>query len=194
MKDAFLTSETAIKTYSGLDDNTAGSYIHQALYDAQFIDLQETIGTSLLNKLIDLVAKSEIEFEENKTYKYLLDNYIQDFLLYGTMSNLSVILSYKLNNFGLTQTTDDHLSVADFKSICFMKDYYKDKQAFYKSRMQAYLVENYTEFPELKDVSLEKMFPNLYSSSNSPLWLGGSYSGRFLGGIDYKDLPNKKKK
>ena len=194
MKDAFLTSETAIKTYSGLDDNTAGSYIHQALYDAQFIDLQETIGTALLNKLIDLVAKSEIEFEENKTYKYLLDNYIQDFLLYGTMSNLSVILSYKLNNFGLTQTTDDHLNVADFKSICFMKDYYKDKQAFYKSRMQAYLVENYTEFPELKDVSLEKMFPNLYSSSNSPLWLGGAYSGRFLGGIDYKDLPNKKTK
>ena len=84
-------------------------------------------------------------------------------------------------------------SVADFKSICFMKDYYKDKQAFYKSRMQSYLVENYTEFPELKDVSLEKMFPNLYSSSNSPLWLGGAYSGRFLGGIDYKDLPNKKK-
>ena len=74
MKDAFLTSETAIKTYSGLDDNTAGSYIHQALYDAQFIDLQETIGTALLNKLIDLVSKSEIGFEENKTYKYLLDN------------------------------------------------------------------------------------------------------------------------
>ena len=56
MKDAFLTSETAIKTYSGLDDNTAGSYIHQALYDAQFIDLQETIGTALLNKLIDLAG------------------------------------------------------------------------------------------------------------------------------------------
>ena len=78
--------------------------------------------------------------------------------------------------------------------IAFYGERYRKKmecvyEAFYSTNDQLFM----KIFPELKDVSLEKMFPNLYSSSNSPLWLGGAYSGRFLGGIDYKDLPNKKK-
>ena len=178
MNKAFLTSETYIKTYSNLDDNTAGKYIHPALYDAQNIDLQQTIGTGLLNKLVDLVAEDKIDLEENEKYKYLIENYIQDFLLYGTLSNLSIILSYKLSNFGVNTTSDEQLNVPALKEIVYLKDYYKDKQNFFKARLQDYLVENRNLFPEISNCSW--LFPNLYSSSSCPIWIGGLYSKNLI--------------
>ena len=57
MNKTLLISEADIKEYSNISDNLAGKYLRPAIYDAQFIDLQETIGSTLLKKLSEKFIK-----------------------------------------------------------------------------------------------------------------------------------------
>lgn len=169
MNKTLLISEVDIKEYSNISDNLAGKYLRPAIYDAQFIDLQETIGSTLLNKLIDLVDNKTIDNPENKAYKELLEDYVYNFLIYGSMSNLAVILSYKIANFGIANTNDDHLTQTEFNQVVYVKDYYKAKQDFYKARLQKYIQDNSNLF----DLTGSDIKANLYSSSSCPIFLGG---------------------
>ena len=178
MNKTLLISEVDIKEYSNISDNLAGKYLRPAIYDAQFIDLQETIGSTLLNKLIDLVDNKTIDNPENKAYKELLEDYVYNFLIYGTMSNLAVILSYKIANFGIANTDDDHLTQAEFNQVVYVKDYYKAKQDFYKARLQNYISEN----KKLFNLNSDDVKANLYSSSSSPIFLGG-----YVGNNSYRN-------
>ena len=127
-----LITETEIKTYSTIDMNVAGKYLTEAIRSAQNIDLCQIIGSKLLSKLETIVESGDIELDAYKAYKYLLNGYIKDFLLYSVQENLVIPISYKFTNAGIMITEDEKMYQPDKSKIDLIKDYYTDKKNYYK--------------------------------------------------------------
>ena len=214
-KNVLLVSEDKVKSESNIDANISGKYLLTAIKLAQDTQLQSTIGTELLEslqkKVINYTAdvpvhpiepeepySDSIDDHKNSRYKELLDYYIQPYLIYQVLSEIIIPISYKLSNFGVMRTDDEKAYVADNSKVDLLKQHYNDKADFYKRRLQYYLIDHFNDFPELVEYhSIDKMFPNLYSASNSSLWLGGAIGKTFYPKEGYLrskyDFPSKNK-
>ena len=139
MKNILLIGEDYIKTNSGLNDNVWGSYLTPAIREAQDIKLQQILGSELYLSLLEKVEDGSIKNEVFKPYKGLLDDYIQMYLMYQTISDLVPILGVKLTNLGVVVSNDEHvtnLSQAERDSV---QSYYGKRAEFYGKRLQEFL-------------------------------------------------------
>lgn len=182
MINILLISEDIIKSITNLSDNVSGDYLLPAIQIAQDFDLEETIGTPLLNHLQTLVANNQIQHTENADYKYLLDTYIQPFLAYATIKHITIPLAFKLTNAGILRTEDEKMYNVNANEVDKVKYHYQHIADTYKYRLQRYLIGNYNKFPQLLEYrSISDLRVNLYSSAGTNLWLGGARG---------KNLPN----
>lgn len=180
-KNTLLISSDYLKSVTNLSENIDDDYILPAIRLSQDIELESTIGTALTNKIKEIIADNTIGNEENKFYKILLDDYIQMMLAYYTVANLTLPISIKFNNFGLTRTDDDKTYNISFDEVGQIKEYYSKYADYYKYRLQLYLIENYFQFPELQQWhSIDELQTNLYSASGCSIWLGGARGKSFV--------------
>lgn len=180
-KNTLLISSDYLKSVTNLSENIDDDYILPAIRLSQDIELEATIGTALTNKIKEIIADNTIGNEENKFYKILLDDYIQMMLAYYTVANLTLPISIKFNNFGLTRTDDDRTYNISFDELGQIKEYYSKYADYYKYRLQLYLIENYFQFPELQQWhSIDELQTNLYSASGCSIWLGGARGKSFV--------------
>ena len=174
-KDVLLCCEDTIKTYTNLNDNTAGKYILPALYIAQHQNLEEVLGTLLVEKLQELVATNHINDNENEHYKVLLDDYVNDFLAYSTIVKIIPIVSFKIGNLGATRTEDEKVTGMSYSEVFGLAQHYQQQVDYLQYRMQKYLLQNYSKYKELKEhTTTDNLKSNLISASNCNIWLGGA--------------------
>ena len=172
MTNILLISEDTLKTYSHLNDNVWGKSLTPAIITAQDIYLQKFLGSCLYKKVLELVKSGEIRNENYAMYKELLDSYITNFLIYQTLANLIPEISTKITNMGLVTSSDEHVqNVTQGERDLVMGQYQKYADAYCKM-MQDFLKENRDSFPELNCCGA----PNLDSSAETGLWLGGTRS------------------
>lgn len=217
-RNVLLISEDYIKSNSTLDNNISGKYLQAAITNAQDIELQSLIGTKLLEKIQKLVIDwkdpnkpvhpieppiydpTSIDDPENHRYKELLDYYIQPYLLYQVLSEITIPISFKLSNFGVMRTDDEKDLTSDINQVNLIKKYYRDKADFFKTRLQNWVITYYNDFPELYEYKpLKDLYPNLYSSSSCGLWLGGIrskglYNNSLRSRYDFPSSNKNKKK
>lgn len=169
-----LLAEDTLKTYSNLNKNTFGDWILPAIREAQEMGLMPIIGECLYNKICELVADGSINDVLFTAYKDLLDDKIQPYLIYKTLSNIIPILNAKMANLGVVVTNDEHVVNLTQSESDLLKSYYSERCDFYTKRLQDFIKSNQSAFPEIS-CGCGKMQPNLESSENSiGIWLGGS--------------------
>ena len=174
-----LTSSDYIKAHSSLNDNTYDKHILPALERAQDLDLCEVLGECLVASLQSKVEDGSIEDAANGIYKILLDRYVQPFLTYTTLSNIVIELGQVMGNGGVDVLTDEHRTSLSFDERGQMKDYWKHHADAYRLKMQNWLKENRTLFPELGGCSCQGG-GDLHSAASTSIWLGGA-RGRIIG-------------
>lgn len=172
-KYIFLTSENFIRSNSNVNDELHGKFIQSAMREAQDINLQSVIGTRLMNKLQDLVSGNTIDDSGNTVYKECLDK-CQWYLLYCTIARLVPITSLHISNFGLNQPTDENMQSQRLNDIFEIEAYYVNKADHYCLELQNWLLENYTQLPELTKNKVSQIRSNLYSAASCGLFLGGA--------------------
>jgi hypothetical protein len=172
MKNTLLTSTDFVKSNTNISDNISDKYLLPTIKEAQNEDLRGVVGDALLNKLKQLVYDGSIADTNNEKYKRLLDE-SQYFLAYSAISKLVLLTSYKLSNFGISTTSDEHINSPSFNEILSMKDLYTQKADFYKLQLQQFLLRNRTDYPELSANDCNSIKSNIYSVASSGLWLGG---------------------
>lgn len=175
MRKVLTISEDYIKTYSNLSDNVWGDYLLPTILTAQNIQLQQTLGSCLFNKVLDLIEDGSITATTNTAYKTLLDDYIQDFMMYQTITDLIPIIGVKLANIGTVVSNDEHLQNLSESERSNIKQFYQNKADFFTKRLQGFLKANKDLFPELKcgcecDSNIK---PTLDSAASTGLFLGG---------------------
>ena len=79
--NVLLISEQKLKDNTPITDNVDSSELRFAIQQSQAIQIQETLGTNLYEKILQLVDTGDINLAGNANYKSLLDNYIQPTLI-----------------------------------------------------------------------------------------------------------------
>ena len=172
MTNILLISEDTLKTHSSLNKNVWADNLSSVIKATQDVDLQRILGPCLYKKVLELVENGGIRNTKYSIYKTLLDEYITDYLIYQTLVNLIPEISTKITNMGLVISNDEHVqNVTQGERDLVMGQYQKYADAYCKM-MQDFLKENRDSFPELNCCGA----PNLDSSAETGLWLGGTRS------------------
>lgn len=175
--DVLLISEDYVKSVTNISDNIANDYLLPSIKLAQDLELEETIGTHLLQHIQALVFDNNISNQDNAMYKLLLDKYIQPYLAYATIQHLAPTVAYKIANQGVIRTDDEKSYNITSDEVDKVSEHYKHLSNVYKKRLQLFLIANYNEFPELmKWKSIADIKANLYSAAGCNLNLGGARS------------------
>lgn len=169
MADVLLCSEDYIKSNLAIDENIAGSYLLPAIKQAQREGLESVCGTALVERLQDMVYNNSLTAD----YQTLLDDYIVDYLCFAALVELLPIINYKIANIGVVKAGDERITNTPKDEYRELKDYYTQKAAYYKFRLQQFLIQNYSLYPELSDIQIKYINRNIHSASNTNLWLGG---------------------
>ena len=170
--EILLSNEKFIKQVTSISDNLAGKYILSSLREAQEVGLKGILGTALLERLKGLVSDKTIDDEDNAMYKELLDR-CQYYLAYRTVVEVCMKISYKVGNFGVVKTTDEHVENASSEEIAKKMYYYQSKADGLCYDLQGWILDNSGAFPELDECAYHKISSNLYSAASCGIWLGG---------------------
>lgn len=170
MTNTFLISEVVLRTYTDLNQNVDTALIKNAIREAQDITLQQTIGTLLYEKLTDLVDADEMDLPANANYKTLLNNYIQDALIYASYWYALDAIYLRSRNNGLIAPNGGENSDGVDRGLYNMKrQTVENKMEYYLNRLTSYIIEEEALFPELNDANkLYEQNPDYSSKYGSP--------------------------
>lgn len=146
-----LISEGKIKSEGVLNNNVSAELILSSIKIAQDQGLQPIIGTNLYKEIQSLIEEGVICDEDNKNYKYLVDEYITPYLLYKTIEEIQIPLSFQMRNIGTyTKNVDgvENTMAVSLSDLKYIKQFYANKAEFYGKRMADYICCNITQFPE----------------------------------------------
>jgi len=170
MTNTFLVSEAVIREYSGIDNNIDTALIKNGIREAQDIELQRMLGTLLYDKLISLVDSGDILTSPFNNYKTLLDDYVQNFLIYASYFYILDSIYLRSRNNGLiTPTGGDNSEVADLTLYNMKRGSTKNKMEFYAQKLRDYLIEEEALYPELTASNkLYEQYPDYDEQYGSP--------------------------
>lgn len=176
--NALFVTEKFIKETMAVQDNLSGKFLLPAIREAQDIDLQGIIGTTLYATLDALVVSGEIYDAANAPYRDLLD-VARYYIAYLAVANVIPKVSYKVGNFGLAKSTDENLQVASASEVDKAAAYYRSKADRYCLDLQNFVLNHFSDYPELKEGDLHRIHSNLYSAAGCGIFLGGP-RGKFI--------------
>ena len=155
MTDVLLLSWTKLKQYSDINDSVDPDLLKNNIRLAQDIELQRIIGTLLYDKLIDLVKNGTIDDSGNAVYKTLLNDYVQNMLLYAAYYETLESIYIRPRNNGLLTPQGGENSINVDRQVYDMKrQSVRNKMEFYADKLTRYLAEEESSYPELTENTL----------------------------------------
>lgn len=148
MDKILLISENTLKKLSPLSSNLDGVYLYPTICLAQDLDLTNIIGPALVNRLCELVNEGNID--DYSDYKYLLDTYVTNYLVWAVTSNIIPLINYKLANAGASVNTDTQRSTLDYNYSKNLKEQYDNYANAYATKMKDFLCANSSKYPEYR--------------------------------------------
>ena len=172
MLKVLLISEDYIKTNSALNDNLWGKFLLPAIREAQDINLQIYLGECLYKTILGMVADGSITASTNESYKALLDDYIQPYLLYQIQANIVPVLNVKMTNIGSVVSKDEYINTLSQGNIDLVQSDFQHKADFYAQRILNFILNHSSEF-NLDECDCRSLRAHLDSSASTSIWLGG---------------------
>jgi hypothetical protein len=174
--NVLLISEQKLKDNTPINENVDSSELRFCILQAQNIQIQESLGTNLYEKLLEIVDNGTISDPSNLNYKLLLDNYIQPTLIsysyYLSLDNFWV----KFINIGLVQNSSEQGQPVDLKTLQYLKQNAKNQAEFQDNLLRRHLVFKSNLYPEYFGGSLNdgQLAPETDSAFNSSITLPGT--------------------
>lgn len=156
----FFISENTLKTNTALNDNIDSGELRFSILTAQNLNIQETLGQELYQKLITDVSGGTISGD----YQFLLDNYVVPATIYWAYYHALDNFMVKIVNVGIVQNNTEQGQGIDFKTFQFLKNNAKSTAEFYDNIMRKWLCANSGLFPEYNVIPLGKILPQRNSA------------------------------
>ena len=148
MTSTFILSEAKFREFTDVNNNLDTALIKNAIREAQDIHLQRIIGTKLYDKILSDIGSSSL----TGVYQTLVDDYIQDFLLYAAYyETLEAIYIRPRNNGLLTPTGGENSIEVDRSMYNVKRQSVENKMEFYAEKLSRYLSEEEANYPELNE-------------------------------------------
>ena len=173
--NVLLISEQKLKDNTAINENVDSGELRFCISQAQTIQIQETLGTNLYEKILELVDTGDINLPQHTNYKMLLDNYIQPTLIsysyYLALDNFWV----KFINIGLVQNRSEQGQPIDLKTFQYLKSNAKNQAEFNDNLMRRHLLFRSSWYPEYNNGNLNdgQLPPQTKTAFESPITLPG---------------------
>lgn len=148
MTTTFIISEAKLRQFTDLNDSVDTALIKNAVREAQDISLQRILGTQLYNSILSQIDAGPVW--TTSAYETLVNDYIQDFLLYAAYYYALEAIYIRPRNNGLLTPTGGENSIEVDRSVYNVKRQSADnKMQFYADRLSSYLAGNQPLFPNI---------------------------------------------
>jgi hypothetical protein len=166
MQNTLLVSEAKLKRFTDINNNLDPDLIRSTIREAQIIHLTRLLGTKLYDKIVEDVANGTI----SGNYKSLLDDYIQDTLIYFSYyESLETIYLRPRNNGLLQPQGGDNALAVDMQMYDKKRTSVKNKAEYFAERLVSYLCFNNNLFPEYGTETNDDIYPDSSVQFKSPI-------------------------
>jgi len=148
MAKVLFISEQKLKEQTAINEQVDSRELRTAILTTQDVNVQNTLGERLYEKIEDLVTTGNINLPENIHYKNLLNDYIQPLTIHYSYF-------YALDNFlvkfmaaGLVKNNTEQGSAIDFKTFEYLKNSARDTAQWYDNLIRKWLCANQNLYPE----------------------------------------------
>lgn len=184
MTNTLLISETKVREFTLMNDNVDTALIKNGVREAQDIEIQRIIGTLLYDSLMTQVDNGVFT---NANYETLLNDYIQNALLYWAEYYIIEAIYTRERNNGLLMPTGGENSInVDDKRYAQRRQSVKNKAEFYAEKLTNYIITNSNLFPETQTTTeLYQQLPDYSIQYKSPIvFANDGYAPHLRGAID----------
>lgn len=148
MNRVYFISCNHLKEHTTINTNVDDNILNSAIWEAQTIHIQQTIGSELYRTIAKLIETGDIHQSENQKYKMLLENYIQEPVCYWAWVEAIPYIRYKIMNKSVSGQTSDNSTPVDKSELEYLTENIRDKAQFYTQRLSDFLLEHRGEYPE----------------------------------------------
>lgn len=150
-KTIFIGSQY-LRDNSIINDNVDGKVLEPLIRMTQDKVIQNTLGTPLYEKMIQLVDDANPSLPSptpiTGDYKILLEDYIIPTLVQYVVYEAIPFLNFKFRNKAISKQGSDNSTPADLTELSYIRDNVLSTAQFYAERMTVYLCRNSNLFPE----------------------------------------------
>ena len=158
-KALFITTED-IKRYSVLSGNVDPDKFIYMVEISQDTEVQNYLGTKLLEKLQDLILAGTINLPANAAYKTLLETYVKPMTIYWALVCYMPFAAYTVANGGVYKHTSESSETVSKDEVDYLVEKYRDIAQFYTNNFTSYMIYNQSLFPEYNSNSEDDIYPD----------------------------------
>ena len=158
-KALFITTKD-IKRYSVLSGSVDPDRFIYMVEIAQDTEVQNYLGTQLLEKIQDLILAGTINDPANAAYKTLLETYIKPMTIYWALVCYMPFAAYTVANGGVYKHTSESSVTVDKDEVDYLVEKYRDIAQFYTNNFIDFMVYNQNTYPEYNANTQNDTFPD----------------------------------
>lgn len=177
--DILLISDQMIKDRTSIHGNIDPKLLYPNIKVAQDLYIHPILGTALYNKLLNAVSDGTITSDTALVnYKTLIDRYIVDALMYYTLSELPIPMSYQFWNKGVVRKQGTDTDLPSMSELLELGNKYRNWAESYGTRLRLYLRQNApVMYPEYLNPGsgVDDLRPEA-KTFTMPVWLGDDFN------------------
>lgn len=184
MQIVYFIHPTVIKANTSVNSNINDKYLMAAIQEVQDTKVRNLLGNQLFGKVSNLILNDTIKKTGNEVYYNLL-LLLRQFIVYSVLVKVNLNVFARATNGGVVKNADDTFSSVSLEELKYLNSQYSNAVNAYRRLIQEYLIEHWTEIPEvLKFKNYKSILTKLQGENASGLWLGGSRGKRVKSTMD----------
>lgn len=162
-KALFITTKD-IKRYSVLSGNVDPDKFIYMVEIAQDTEVQNYLGTKLLEKIQALIIAGTINDPANAAYKTLLETYVKPMTIYWALVCYMPFAAYTVANGGVYKHTSESSVTVEKDEVDYLVEKYRDIAQFYTNNFIDFMIYNQTTYPEYNANTEDDTYPDTSNS------------------------------
>ena len=158
-KALFITTKD-IKRYSVLSGSVDPDKFIYMVEIAQDTEVQNYLGTQLLEKIQALILAGTINDPANAAYKTLLETYVKPMTIYWALVCYMPFAAYTVANGGVYKHTSESSVTVDKDEVDYLVEKYRDIAQFYTNNFIDFMVYNQNTYPEYNANTQDDIYPD----------------------------------
>ena len=160
MAKALFVTTKDIKRYSVLSGNVDPDKFIYMVEIAQDTEVQNYLGTKLLEKIQALIIAGTINDPANASYKTLLETYVKPMTIYWALVCYMPFAAYTVANGGVYKHTSESSVTVDKDEVDYLVEKYRDIAQFYTNNFIDFMVYNQNTYPEYNANTQDDTYPD----------------------------------
>jgi hypothetical protein len=175
-KNILLISDNILKERTAIHGNIDPKLIYPDIKYVQDAFIKPVLGSALFDKIQTLVGNNTISDAGYADYKLLLDDYLIDTLIYYTLAELPVNISYQFWNKGVVRKQGQDTDLPTMAELVDISNRHKSKAEYYANRMKLFIIDQNSRLQKYQEYThpgstVDTVTPEM-KNFTSPIYLG----------------------